>query len=66
MESFVLVRGIIAVIKYYGQKEVGEERVHLVYTFSLLYITKGSQDRNISRIETWSKEQMQKPWRRCN
>lgn len=28
------------------KQQVGEERVHMAYTSSLLFITKGSQDRD--------------------
>jgi hypothetical protein len=30
-----------------AKKQVGEERVYAVYTFTLLFITKGSHDRNL-------------------
>jgi hypothetical protein len=29
------------------KKQVGEERVYSAYTFTLLFITKGNQDRNL-------------------
>ena len=45
------------------KKQVGEERVYSVYTFTLLFITKGSQDRNSNRAETWRQELVQTPWR---
>jgi hypothetical protein len=35
------------------------------YTFTLLFITKGSQDRNSHRVGTWRLELMQTPWRVC-
>ena len=43
------------------KKQVGEERVHLVYTFILLFITKGYEDRNSSRAGIWRQELMQRP-----
>jgi hypothetical protein len=45
------------------KKQVGEERVYSAYTSKLLFITKGSQDRNWNRARTWRKEPMQRPWR---
>jgi hypothetical protein len=35
------------------KKQVGEERVYSAYTSTLLFITKGSQDRNSHRVGTW-------------
>jgi hypothetical protein len=45
------------------KKQVGEERVYLTYTSTLLFITKGSQVRNSHRAGTWKQELMQRPWR---
>jgi hypothetical protein len=45
------------------KKQVGEERVYSAYTCILLFITKGSQDRNSPRAETWRQELMERPWR---
>jgi hypothetical protein len=45
------------------KKQVGEERVYLAYTSTLLFITKGSQDRNSHRAGTWRQELMQRSWR---
>ena len=45
------------------KKQVGEERVYSAYTSTLLFITKGSQDRNSHRAGTWRQELMQRPWR---
>jgi hypothetical protein len=45
------------------KKEVEEKRVYSAYTSTLLFITKGSQDRNSHRAETWTQELMQRPWR---
>jgi hypothetical protein len=45
------------------KKQVGEERVFSAYTSTLLFITKGSQDRNSHRAETWRQELTQRPWR---
>jgi hypothetical protein len=44
------------------KKQVGRERVYLAYTSTLLFITKGSQDRNSSRAGNWRQELMQRPW----
>ena len=46
-----------------AKKQVEEERVYSTYTSTLLFITKGSQDRNSSRAGTWRQELMQRPWR---
>jgi hypothetical protein len=45
------------------KKQVGEERVYSVYTSTLLFITKGSQDWNSQSVGTWRQELMQRPWR---
>jgi hypothetical protein len=45
------------------RKQDGEERVYSAYTFTLLFITKGSQDWNSQRVGTWRQEVMQRPWR---
>jgi hypothetical protein len=59
----VLVRVSIPAQNIMTKKQVGEERVYSVYTFTLLFITKGSQDRNSHRAGTWRQELMQRPWR---
>jgi hypothetical protein len=33
-------------MKHHSQKQLGEDRVYLAYTFTSLLIIKGSQDRN--------------------
>jgi len=43
--------------------KVEEERVYSAYTSTLLFITKGSQDRNSHREGTWRQELMQRPRR---
>jgi hypothetical protein len=46
------------------KKEVGHKRVYAVYTSTLLFITKGSNDWNSQEVGTWSQElMMQEPWR---
>jgi hypothetical protein len=45
------------------KKQVGEERVYLTYTSTLLFITKGSQNWNSHRVLIWRQELMQKLWR---
>jgi hypothetical protein len=40
------------------KKQVGEEKVYSAYTSTLLFITKGSQDRNSHRAGTWREEMM--------
>ena len=42
-----------------AKKQLGEERVYLAYTFILLFITKGSQNRNSSKAGAWRQELMQ-------
>ena len=46
-----------------NKKQDGEERVSLAYTFTLLFITKGSQNRNSNREGTWKQELIHRPWR---
>jgi len=45
------------------KKQVGEEKDYLAYVSTLLFITKGSQDRNSHRAGTWRQELMQRPCR---
>jgi hypothetical protein len=45
------------------KKQVGEERVYLAYTSTLLFIVKGTQDRNSHRVRAWRQGLMQRPWR---
>jgi hypothetical protein len=46
------------------QSKLGREgRVYLVNTSVLVFIIKGSQDRNLNRAGTWRQELMQRPWR---
>jgi hypothetical protein len=45
------------------KKQIGEERVYLAYTSTLLFTTKGSQDWNSHRAGIWRQELMQNPWR---
>jgi hypothetical protein len=45
------------------KKQVGEERVYSAFIFTLLFITKGSQDWNPSRAGAWRQELIQSPWR---
>jgi len=61
-EDGVLVRVSIPA-QIMTKKQVGEERVYLAYTSTLLFITKGSQDRNSHRTGTWRQELMQRLWR---
>jgi hypothetical protein len=44
-----LSQGFYSCTNIMTKKQVGEERVYLTYTFTLLFITKGSQDWNSSR-----------------
>ena len=59
----VLIRLNVAVMKHHGQQHLGEERVNLAYTFTSVFITEGSQDRNSNKAGTWRQELMQMPWR---
>ena len=43
--------------------QVREGRVYSAYTSTLLFTTRGSQDRNSHRAGTWRPELMQSPWR---
>jgi hypothetical protein len=49
-----------------SKKQIGEERVYSAYISTLLFITKGSQDRSSHRAGTWRQELMQRPWRGAN
>jgi hypothetical protein len=60
---FVLVSVCIPAQNIMTKKQVGEERDFSAYTSILLFITKGSQDRNSHRAGTWRQELMQMPWR---
>jgi hypothetical protein len=59
----VLVRVCIPTQNIMTKKQVGEERVYSAYISTLLFITKGSQDRNSHRAGTWRQELMQRTWR---
>ena len=58
-----LIRVSTASVKHYDQNQVGEERVYLAYMSTLLFITRGRQDRNSNRARTWRQGLMQRPWR---
>ena len=45
------------------KKQVGEERIYSAYSSTLLFITKGSQDKDSTRWRTLKAEWIQKPWR---
>jgi hypothetical protein len=45
------------------RKRGGEGVIQLTRPHCLLFITKGSQDRNSHRAGTWEQEMMQRPWR---
>ena len=57
----------IVVIKHYDQKQLGEERVFVLFlnlTTSRSYpSTEGNKGKDSSRAGTWRRELMQKPWR---
>lgn len=57
----VLVRVTIANI--ITKSMLGEERVYFAYISTLLFIIKGSQERNSNRAGIWRQELMKKPWR---
>jgi hypothetical protein len=46
-----LSQGFYSCINIMTKKQIGEERVYLAYTSTLLFITKGSQDWKSSRSE---------------
>ena len=58
-----LSQGFYSCTNIMTKRQVGEERVYSAYTSTLLFITKGSQDRNSHRAGTWRQELMQRPWR---
>jgi hypothetical protein len=45
------------------KKQVGEERIYLTYTSTLLFITKGNQNWNSHSVGTRRQELMQRSWR---
>jgi uncharacterized protein Veg len=47
-------------MKHHGQQHLGEERVNLAYTFTSVFITEGSQDRNSNKAGTWRQALMQR------
>jgi hypothetical protein len=49
LEQGCLSQGFYSCTNITTKKQVGEERVYSAYTSTLLFITKGSQDRNSSR-----------------
>jgi hypothetical protein len=54
MLACVFIRVCIPAENIMTKKQVGEERVYSAYTSSaLLFIIKGSQDRNSHRAGTW-------------
>jgi hypothetical protein len=59
----ILVKVYIPAQNIMTKKQVGEERVYSAYTSMLLFITKGSQDRNSHRAGTWRQKLVQKPWK---
>jgi hypothetical protein len=59
----VLVKVSIAALKTITKKQVGEKGVYLTYTSILLFITKGSQDKNSNKAGSWKKMLRQKPGR---
>jgi hypothetical protein len=59
----VLVRVSIPAQNIMSKKQVAKERVYSAYTSMLLIISKGSQDKNSQRAETWRQELMHRPWR---
>ena len=59
----ILVRVSIPAQNIMTKKQVGEERVYSAYISTLLFITKGSQDRNSHRAGTWRQELIQRLWR---
>ena len=58
-----LVRVTVAERKLHEQKQGEKKRVYLTYTSILLFITKGSQDKNSNKAGSWKKMLRQKPGR---
>jgi hypothetical protein len=59
----VLVGVCITAQNIMTKKQIGKERVYSDYTSTLLFITKGSQDRNSRRTGTWRQELVQRACR---
>ena len=47
------------------ERWVGKERVYFAYTWVLLFITEGNQDRNSNTARSRRQELMERPWRRA-
>jgi hypothetical protein len=61
--SIVFIRVCIPAQNIMTKKQVGKERVYSAYTSVLLFITKGSQNRNSHKAATWRQELVQRPWK---
>ena len=59
----VLFRDCIPAQNITTKKQAVEKRVYSDYTSKLLFISKGSQNMNSHRTETWRQVMMQRPWR---
>jgi hypothetical protein len=57
----VSVRVSIPAQNIMTKKQAGEEKVYSAYTSTLLFITKGSQNRNSHRAGSWRQKLMQRP-----
>jgi hypothetical protein len=61
-----LVRITIAVMKRHNQKQLGKSRDCLAYTSMLLFIIKGSRNRNSSWAGICRQQLIQRSWRITN
>jgi hypothetical protein len=59
----VLVRVSIAAKKHHDQTPSGGGKSLFCLHFHTLFIAKGSQNMNSSKVGTWRQELMQRPWR---
>ena len=58
-----LSQGFYSCTKHHDQKASWRRKGLFNLHLTLLFITKGSQDRNSHKAGTWRQEWMQKPWR---
>ena len=61
-DTDVLIRSSIAMIKYYDQKQLGEEGLYLLITLRSYSTTEGNVGRNL-KVGTRKQELRQRPWR---
>lgn len=61
--QLVLTRITNAVMKYYNQKQTGEDKFYLTYTLPHHFIIRESQNRNSNMTGTLRQKLIQRPWK---